>query len=84
MNKKILKKTAKKCYVCDESNYNLLDVHRIQWGKSYSKSNTVVLCVNCHRKVHCLPPEIVIFGWLNSTKGKVLHYINEQGEEQFR
>ena len=82
MNKKIKKKREKSCHICKEDNYNLLDVHRIEWGKTYSTNNTVVLCVNCHRKVHCNPPEIIIDRWHLSSNGRVLHYFVE-GTEYF-
>lgn len=81
MNKKIKKKSERKCYICGEENYSLLDVHRIKWGASYSHANTVVLCTTCHRKVHCLPAQIIIHGWKMSTKGRVLHYVEDQIEK---
>lgn len=83
MKKKIMKKIAKECYLCGERDYSLLDVHRIQWGKSYSRNNTVVICIKCHRRIHCYPPQIVVFSWLMSTKGRVLHYC-ENGVEFFK
>jgi hypothetical protein len=83
VNKKIKKLIEKKCYVCDEDNYCLLDVHRIDWGKKYSVANTVVLCTSCHRRLHSVPPTLIIHGWNMSTKGRVLHYENN-GIEEFK
>jgi len=83
MNKKLKKLIDKKCYICEEPEYAVLDVHRILWGESYSKNNTVALCVKCHRRIHCIPPQIIIYGWKMSTKGRVLHYM-EEGVEKFK
>lgn len=55
-NKKYFKKYIKNCFFCDENNLNLLDVHRIYEGYKggeYHHENVLVLCANCHRKVHC-------------------------------
>lgn len=54
-NKKYFKKYIKTCFFCNENNLNLLDVHRIYEGYkggSYHHENVLVLCANCHRKVH--------------------------------
>lgn len=43
------------CYFCSESDYRLLDCHRIvpgAEGGTYHPWNTLTLCVACHRKVH--------------------------------
>lgn len=40
------------CAICHESNYDLLDVHRIDEGKEYSRANCIALCVRCHRMSH--------------------------------
>ena len=84
INKKETKLGAKKCYFCEEDNYCSLDVHRIkegQHGGRYTQDNTIVCCVNCHRKIH--DGKIQIFRKYLSTKGQVLHYFNESGEERF-
>jgi len=83
MQKKIKKKVDKKCYFCNEDDYNLLDVHRILPGEKngkYTQNNTVVCCANCHRRIHA--GQIKIDRWCLSTKGRVLHYFME-GEERF-
>ena len=84
INKKIYKRSEGKCRICGETDYDLLNVHRIlpgcEQGK-YSTVNTVCLCLSCHRKVHT--GRITILGWYTSTKGKVLHIIKEDGKEDF-
>ena len=55
INKIAKKQTEGKCQLCGESDYAVLDCHRIvpgEDGGEYSDFNTVVLCSNCHRKVH--------------------------------
>ena len=52
INKKNKKLYKKKCFFCDVDDYNLLDVHRIQEGQKYDDFNTLVVCANCHRKIH--------------------------------
>jgi len=85
VDKKIVKHAAFCCKLCGEPNYHLLDVHRIvpgEVGGKYSYHNVIVLCSNCHRKVHS--GEIRILGWVDSTIGPMLHYFDEQGKEQFK
>jgi len=75
----------KVCHFCGEDDYALLDVHRIipgSEGGKYTRHNTVTCCTLCHRKIHA--GRIQVFRKYFSTKGYVVHYINEQGEEQFR
>ncbi len=55
INKKIFKLSAGKCLFCGESDYALLDIHRIIEGKNlgkYHKHNCLVACSNCHRRIH--------------------------------
>lgn len=81
---KHIKLVERKCQICDEDNYDLLDAHRITPGSEggkYTKHNTVCLCSNCHRKVHA--GLITIDGKFESTKGTVLHYFID-GEEFWR
>lgn len=55
INKIAKKKGVGKCRFCPCDNYELLDVHRIIEGNQggiYSDQNTVVVCANCHRKIH--------------------------------
>ncbi len=84
MDKKARKKADKQCYFCNESNYSLLDVHRIKEGSKggkYTYLNSIVCCSNCHRKIHA--GEIKTIRKYLSTSGKyVLHYI-ENGVERF-
>lgn len=54
-SKSAFKKFAGKCAFCDESNYSCLEAHRIFEGfkgGEYHSLNVVVLCANCHSKVH--------------------------------
>ena len=80
-SKKYFKTISKKCYICGEKNYKLLDVHRIKEGGKYQITNVVCLCTKCHRK-HTTGI-IKIIGWKHSTKGDLLHYIDENGKEIF-
>ena len=69
----------------DKAMYELLDVHRIIHGKDggkYESSNCICLCTSCHRKHHS--GLITIKQWYSSSKGKVLYYIDENGEDQFK
>jgi hypothetical protein len=54
---KIAKKMFDKCcFFCKESNYALLDVHRIVPGSdggTYTEFNSLTVCANCHRRIHC-------------------------------
>ena len=86
MNKRIKKLIDKRCYICDDPRGHLLDVHRIipgSQGGKYTHANTVTLCVSHHRSIHSDSPTLVIHGWRMSTRGRVLHYI-EDGEEKFK
>lgn len=81
MDKVLFKKKYKKCAICEESNYPLLDVHRIEEGKDYSESNCVVLCVKCHRLHH--HGTQTIKSKRQSTGGTVLIF-DKNGEEQIK
>jgi hypothetical protein len=81
MNKKSKKLTDKKCCFCNESNYSLLDVHRIEWGKEYSNANTITVCSNCHRRIHA--KEIIILGKHLCTNGCHVVQFIENNEEKF-
>jgi len=77
-------KHTRKCRICGEKDYDLLDVHRIKAGAEggrYIVYNTVCLCVVCHRYLH--KDRIKILGWKMSTVGELLHIINLKGEEDF-
>ena len=82
IDKKLTKLVTGHCKLCGETNYNLLDVHRIGFEKEvnkYETQNTVVLCANCHRRVHS--GEIVIDRWYSTTKGRLLRVI-DKGQER--
>lgn len=86
INKVVKKKCDGCCYLCGQDDYCQLDVHRIIEGKDggeYTDFNTITTCVSCHRKIH--DGQIIVFRKYFSTSGKyVLHYIDENGKEQFR
>jgi len=52
VNKPAFKRKYRKCAICEQDRYELLDVHRIVEGQEYSEGNCVVLCANCHRRHH--------------------------------
>jgi 3-deoxy-D-arabino-heptulosonate 7-phosphate (DAHP) synthase len=55
INKKNFKKYIKNCFFCSENDLSILDVHRILEGKNggnYDSINVLVVCSNCHRKIH--------------------------------
>lgn len=83
INKQERKRCEGKCYFCPESDYSLLDVHRIvegQDGGKYTNGNTVVVCSNCHRKIHA--EQIKIDRYYLASNGKnVLHYWDAEGEQ---
>jgi len=84
INKKHKKLFDKQCYFCEESNYALLDVHRIVEGNNggkYTEHNTVTVCSLCHRKIHA--GLIKIDRKYFSTSGWILHYYDEQGQEHY-
>jgi hypothetical protein len=84
--KQIKKLVDKKCYFCSESDYALLDVHRILEGKDggkYHEQNTITVCVSCHRKIHA--QRIKVFRKYTTTLGRtVLHFIDENGQEHYQ
>lgn len=76
INKKVTKIKSGGCQFCDESDYAVLDCHRIVPGEDggrYTMHNTIVACANCHRKVH--DGQIKIDKkYSTSGGGFVLHY----------
>ena len=83
INKKAFKHRQISCRICGESKYELLDTHRIVGKGKYNNDNSVCLCTLCHRKHHS--GLITIKGWFNSSagSGRLLLYIDEEGQEQF-
>jgi len=88
--RKYIKKQVKKlfdkvCYFCGYDKYEGLDCHRIIEGSAggrYTEHNTIVVCTNCHRKIHA--GKIKIDRKYFSTSGKwVLHYWDENGQEKW-
>jgi len=79
--KQIKKLLHKKCFFCEESNYNLLDAHRVTPGSEngkYTNENMLTVCCKCHRLIHS--GEITIEGKYNSTVGKMVHYFIQDDE----
>lgn len=84
VNKKHKKMSDGRCKFCGADEYCVLDVHRIlpgEEGGTYEALNTVVACSNCHRKIH--EGKIRVDRMYPSTKGWVLHYWDESGEEHW-
>ncbi|MGE0569252.1 MAG: HNH endonuclease [Bacteroidia bacterium] len=82
VDKKSRKHFEGKCYFCDESDYSLLDVHRIlpgEEGGRYVEHNVVVTCANCHRKIHDEQIKIDRF-YYTSSGIHILHFWDEKGE----
>ena len=83
INKKQFKHIQKKCIICGEPDYKVLDVHRIKPGKdggAYTTDNTISCCANCHRKIH--DQQIEIDRYYHSTSGRLLRVIID-GKELF-
>ncbi len=83
MDKKLRKRIDRCCKICGESDYNVLDVHRIiegNKGGKYSVNNCVTICCKCHRLVHA--GKIKIHSWRMSTKGMVL-WCEIEGKEMY-
>ncbi|MFW6009237.1 MAG: HNH endonuclease [archaeon] len=79
--KQIFKKTKGKCRICGERKYEVLDTHRIIPGGKYSWDNCICVCSKCHRLIHA--NKIKIIGFKHSSKGRLLHFFNEEGKEKF-
>jgi hypothetical protein len=53
--KQLCKLANNKCFFCHEDKFHVLDAHRIipgEQGGTYIPHNILVLCANCHRRVH--------------------------------
>lgn len=87
INKIFKKKTEGCCFFCNEKDYALLHVHRISFEDEvnrYTDFNTIVVCANCHCRIH--DGQILIDRKYFSTNGKyVLHYwiVNGNSKEEF-
>lgn len=73
------KQYDKECFVCKESNYDLLDAHRIIEQGTYHPINVVTLCANCHRRAHAGVIQFVK-KHLSTAGHHVLHWV-KNGEE---
>jgi hypothetical protein len=74
-----------------------IDNHHIvpvELGGQDGGFNRILLCPNCHRKtyvpearqgIHTVKGDdsIIILGWLNSTGGKVLEFVDSNNETQY-
>lgn len=78
MDKKLFKKLAEKCAICEETESVLFDVHRIHEGKEYAVGNCIAICVRCHRLHHA--GKIKIKSKNYSTAGQVLIYEQDGNE----
>ncbi len=68
-----------KCFLCGETNYNVLHAHRIIEGGTYHPNNVLVLCANCHSKTHS--GEVKFDRKYYSTTGQwVVHMFVDQKE----
>lgn len=76
-NKKNKKKTKGECCICKVKNYSILDCHRLDPGSKYTDWGTIVVCSNCHRKIH--NDEIKVISKNKSTVGDVILY-EQNGE----
>ena len=81
ISKKAFKRREGKCHICEEKDYDLLETHRIKAKGKYSNNNCVCLCCCCHEKV--TRGRIKVIGWFNSTAGRLLCIISENGRMQF-
>ena len=84
MNKQHKKLRDKKCFFCEEDDYELLDVHRIlpgSEGGTYNEHNTLTVCSLCHRKIHA--GRIVTHRKYFSTSGKYVLHCEIDGEEKW-
>jgi hypothetical protein len=82
--KQIAKLAARKCVFCGESNYTLLDLHRIipgEHGGTYNNWNTIACCCRCHRLIHA--GEIIVMGKRKWTGGPWCLHVFIDGEERF-
>ena len=81
--KKATKMLSGGCFFCGMNDYACLHCHRIIAGESngiYSDFNTLVVCSNCHNKIH--DHQIIIDRKYMSTnrRGWILHFWENKKE----
>lgn len=84
IDKQATKHFEKCCKFCGETDYSVLDLHRVfpgSEGGEYTEQNTVVLCAVCHRKVHA--GSIIIDRKYLSTSGQFVVHCWISGEEKW-
>ena len=77
------KKLAGECFFCENKNYAVLHIHRITPGSKYFDWGELVVCSNCHNRIH--NNQLIILGKFRSThrRGWILIY-KENGEEKIK
>lgn len=72
----IKKRVFGRCFFCGETNYEVLDVHRIfpgSEGGRYTEFNSLTTCCKCHRLIHS--GEIVVDRKYKTSRGvSIVHY----------
>lgn len=84
IDKQVTKRIEGCCYFCGVEDYALLDCHRIIPGEDngkYTDPNVVVVCANCHRKIH--DEQIILDRKYFTTKGVYVLRYWENGEEKW-
>lgn len=84
IDKSIYKLAEGQCRICGETDSAVLDVHRIIPGANggeYTKENSTCVCCKCHRKIH--DGQIIIDRYYQSTNGRRLLHLYDNGEEKF-
>lgn len=84
INKVETKRIAGKCHFCDVDDYALLNCHRITSGEEggkYTDFNTLVVCANCHNRIH--DGQIKIDRKYRTSKGVWLLHFWEGEEEKW-
>jgi hypothetical protein len=84
INKVATKHLQGKCFFCPVEDYACLHCHRIlpeEHGGIYTDFNTLVVCANCHEKIH--DGQIIIDRKYTATnqRGWVLHYWEHDEEK---
>jgi hypothetical protein len=84
IDKKAKKRIVGKCVFCGETDYNLLQVHRIKPGEeggTYVPENTIVVCANDHLKIHS--GQIIIIGKYSTTAARDAIHYQIEGEDKW-